>query len=73
MSGPTEPIDLRRPPFAGSNFAKEAVQAVRAHPAFPQAAREVAQGFVEHYQGNRLSTPSSTTAAACWSAISRST
>jgi len=54
MSGPTEPIDLRRPPFAGSNFAKEAVQAVRAHPAFSQAAREVAQGFVEHYQGNRL-------------------
>lgn len=54
MSGPIEPIDLRRPAFAGSNFTKEALQAVRAHPAFPQAARQVATGFVELYQGNRL-------------------
>ena len=54
MSGPIETISLRRPPFAGSNFAREALQAVRAHPAFPQAAQQLARGFVDLYQGNRL-------------------
>jgi hypothetical protein len=54
MTGPTETISLRRPPFEGSNFASEAVQALRAHPAFAQTARNVATGLVEHYKGNRL-------------------
>jgi hypothetical protein len=54
MSGPIETISLRRPAFAGGNFARETLQAVRAHPAFPEAARKLATGFVDLYQGNRL-------------------
>jgi hypothetical protein len=54
MSGTIETISLRRPAFAGNNFGRETLQAARAHPAFPEAARKVATGFVDLYQGNRL-------------------
>ncbi len=47
-------MSLRRPAFAGSNFAKETLTAVRAHPAFAQAARAQMLDFVALYQGNRL-------------------
>src|SRR5262245_20968108 len=54
MSGPLESLSLRRPGFAGSTFAKEILDAVRAHPAFPQAARGQMLDVVGLYQGNRL-------------------
>jgi hypothetical protein len=54
MSGSSESLNLRRPAFAGSNFAKETLEAARAHPAFPQAARKQMLDFVGLYQGNRL-------------------
>jgi len=54
MSAPLESLSLRRPAFAGSTFAKEFLEAVRAHPAFPEAARGQMLDIVGLYQGNRL-------------------
>lgn len=54
MPGPSESLDLRRPVFAGSNFAKETLDAVRAHPAYAEAVRQQMLDFVGLYQGNRL-------------------